>query len=338
MSADELRPESWTLHLSGLILPLVLIASNLVGGFWVASGIILALVVYPILDIVSGPSKKNNRPAAGDGRPYEVLLVLHVLLHLVVLTTLIWRVSNAGIGWISLLAALSTGVSAGASGIITAHELGHRKPGSLRWRLSRILLWSVHYLHYTTEHNHNHHRSVGTTADPASAPAERGLWVHICQTIPRQFTSAWKIHESKGKRGPHNPVLHGLFIEVWTLISLWTWLGTSVALAWIIQGVFAILLLEYVNYIRHYGLRREKGERQTHMHSWQTEVRWSNWTLLSVTLHPAHHMKASLPFWRLEAYPDAPTLPSGYYGCFWPCVIPPVWKRWMRPRLKYYGY
>lgn len=109
--------------------------------------------------------------------------------------------------------------------------------------------------------------------------------------------------------------------------------GPWVAGAFIFQAAFAVFQLEYINYVRHYGLEREIDERQTERHSWQTEQRWSRWTLLELTRHPAHHMKASLPFWKLRPYDEAPSLPSGYYGCFWLAVIPPLWRRVMDGRI-----
>jgi alkane 1-monooxygenase len=109
--------------------------------------------------------------------------------------------------------------------------------------------------------------------------------------------------------------------------------GPWVAAAFAAQAAFAVFLLEYINYIRHYGLVRAVGERQTERHSWQAEERWSRWTLLELTRHPAHHLKASEPFWRLQPYEHAPELPSGYYGCFWLAVVPPLWRRVIHPRI-----
>ena len=90
-------------------------------------------------------------------------------------------------------------------------------------------------------------------------------------------------------------------------------------------------MLEYVNYVQHYGLRRESGTRQSQMDSWQSDVRWSRWTLLELTRHPAHHLKPGLAFWQLITYPNAPTLPTGYYGLFWVCLFPPLWRRLIDP-------
>jgi len=74
------------------------------------------------------------------------------------------------------------------------------------------------------------------------------------------------------------------------------------------------------------------GRPATAQHSWQSEARWSRWTLLDLTRHPAHHLKPGLRFWQLQPYPDVPSLPAGYYALFWPALVP-LWRRLMDHRL-----
>ena len=335
---ESLRPEACAWHLLGLLIPISAILGNIAGDVWVVSTTVLALGIYPLLDVVSGEAKPA-RPPRDSGTPFEAILHFHSILHVVVVATLLWRASLDGNAWPTWAAAFSTGIASGISGIIVAHELGHRKPKSISWRMGRANLVLCLYTHFTTEHNHHHHRTVATTSDPASAPPGRGLWAHVAQTIPRQFASAWRIERERArKRGVSdsfvmNPVLHGVIVQAVVVAAILTWGGVWPVLAFVGQAALSIFLLEYVNYIRHYGLQRAADERQTEMHSWQTEVRWSRWTLLELTRHPAHHLKASEPYWRLQPYSDAPTLPSGYFGCFWPCLVPPLWRRWVDSRI-----
>ena len=102
-------------------------------------------------------------------------------------------------------------------------------------------------------------------------------------------------------------------------------------MAFVIQALFSVFLLEYINYIRHYGLCRDVEEEETIYHSWQSQMRLSRWTLLELSLHPAHHQKATVPFWKLQAFDDAYEYPTGYYGLFWPCLFPFIWRRWIDP-------
>ena len=57
-----------------------------------------------------------------------------------------------------------------------------------------------------------------------------------------------------------NPVLRGYFIQILMLTALWWFLGYWVLLAFVIQASIAIFLLEYVNYIQHYGPERNWPE------------------------------------------------------------------------------
>jgi alkane 1-monooxygenase len=331
MSRSE-RPEAWGWHLLGLLTPILAATGNVLGGWWVLAGFVFVEVVGPVLDVGLGQTEPA-KPPRESGRPFEALLYVHAFLHFVVLATLIHRAGTDGAAWATLGAALSTGLSSGVSGIIVAHEFGHRRPRSFPWWLGRANLLTVLYLHFTTEHNHTHHRLVATRQDPATARRGESLWSFVLRTVPAQLVDAYRLQQAKGRRGWRNPVLRGLGLQVALVAGLMAFGGPWVAGALVFQAAFAVFQLEYINYIRHYGLERGVDERQTERHSWQTEQRWSRWTLLELTRHPAHHMKASLPFWKLRPYDDAPALPSGYYGCFWLAVVPPLWRSTMDGRI-----
>ncbi len=332
-----LKPEPWGLHLLGLISPILAIAGNLLGGVYTMLGVIFIWGVGPILDVALGESK-NPRPPRESGTPFEALLWVHGLLHFVMLGTFFVFAASEGMTRWLVAASLSTGLVAAASAIVTAHELGHKKPKSPGWRLARALLFSINYAHFTTEHNHNHHKNVSTDKDPASATYEQGLWSFWISTIPGQFKSSVAVHNRKGRKGFKNPSWRGLFLQLSAIMSLlalhsfgFSW-ALPVVVGWLIASSIAILTLEYVNYIRHWGLRRIDGGRFEEGHAWNTEARWSRWSLLELTRHSDHHLHASVPFWKLRPYPDAPRLPSGYYACWWPCLIPPLWRRMMGGR------
>lgn len=331
-AASDPRPEAWPWHLLGLVNPLLVITCNVVGGPWVLAGLVYMLGLGPLLDVLCGRARPA-RPPRASGRPFVALLYVHAVVQFAALGTLLYRASVDGNAWTTWGAALSTGLSSGVSGIIVAHELGHTRPRSLSWWVGRLNLLSVLYLHFTSEHNHTHHRWVATTADPASARYGESLWRFVARTVPGQFVDALRIHSAKGQTGLTNPVAHGALLQLALLVVLFVGAGPWVTGAFVLQAAFAVFLLEYINYIRHYGLARGLDERQTELHSWQAEERWSRWTLLELTRHPAHHMKASEPFWRLRPYASAPELPSGYYGCFWLAVLPPLWRSVMHRRM-----
>jgi len=323
--------EGWLPHLLGFLLPVITIGGIYIGGWWCASGIIFALGFGPILEFIF-PDQIPSRKERFSTIPWNTILVLHSLVIPIALLFLFWRVELDGINISTILGALSIGIVSGVSGIVNAHEQGHRRKNSLIWRMARLNLLFVQYLHYTTEHNHGHHRFYATAEDPASAPKGRGLWVHILLTIPVQLISAFKVHSTKGKSFLNNPIIHGLLIQL-SLLVLMGLVSLNFLLLYVIVAAFAIILLEYTNYLQHYGLVRGKDEKQSSKHSWESRNSWTRWTLLELPLHPAHHLKASDPLWDLRAHSGAPQLPTGYYGCFWLAIIPPLWKRIIDPRI-----
>jgi alkane 1-monooxygenase len=106
---------------------------------------------------------------------------------------------------------------------------------------------------------------------------------------------------------------------------------------WIGQSIMAVWLLETVNYIEHYGLRREvgpDGKREPFRmdHAWNADHVLSNSLLANLQRHSDHHMRALTPFPELQALPG-PQLPTGYTGCVSMAAIPPLWFAVMDRRL-----
>lgn len=331
----SLQPEPWPVHLAGLITPLLVITGNLLGGAYTLMGLVFVWLLCPILDLALGESKVS-RPARNSGAPYTAILWTHGVLHFVVLASFVWFVLQSGMSWWLISATISSGLAAATSGIVTAHELGHHRPRSPGWWLAHAMLYSILYGHYTSEHNHNHHKSVATDADPASARASMSLWAFWPKSIAGQCASAYRIHAKKGRTALRNPVLQGWVLQLLALAGLWgahlsgqTW-SAPLALGWLALAALAVLTLEYVNYIRHWGLRRSSDAQKFQAaHAWNTEARWSRWSLLELTRHSDHHLHAARPYWQLQSQQQAPRLPAGYYACWWPCLIPPLWRRLM---------
>ena len=101
-------------------------------------------------------------------RDSDIIIHLHAILVPVLTIYLIYTISISDWSGFLVLGIISVGLSNGASGIITAHELGHRRPRSFSWYLARVDLLSVLYLHFTTEHNYTHHKHWAREVDPTS--------------------------------------------------------------------------------------------------------------------------------------------------------------------------
>ena len=120
-----------------------------------------------------------------------------------------------------------------------------------------------------------------------------------------------------------------------TLVSVW---GTAALAVWFGQAAVAVVLLEIVNYVEHYGLARTEiapgmFERVQPWHSWNAAHRLTNWLLFNLQRHSDHHFLASRPYDRLRHYDEVPQLPAGYATMVLIALVPPLWRAIMDPRV-----
>lgn len=237
----------------------------------------------------------------------------------------------------------SVGTVTGGIGLTYAHELIHR-PGRFELGLGDVLLALVTYPHFAIEHVYGHHRHVATPADPVTAREGEGLYPFWARAVPASVVSAWRIERHRARRFGRSPwtlgnrmVRYGLTMA---LIYLWVaavW-GALGVIAFAGQSVIAFLLLETINYIEHYGLRRAEiapGQFEPVMarHSWDSNHRFSNWLLINLARHADHHLLASKRYQALDPTEAAPQLPAGYGTMILLALVPPLWRRIMDPRL-----
>jgi alkane 1-monooxygenase len=106
----------------------------------------------------------------------------------------------------------------------------------------------------------------------------------------------------------------------------------------VIQAILGFSLLEVVNYLEHYGLRRQKKEdgryeRCRAEHSWNSNNVASNVLLYHLQRHSDHHANPTRRYQALRHEDEAPQLPTGYAGMIVLAWFPPLWRRVMDPRL-----
>ena len=87
---------------------------------------------------------------------------------------------------------IGLGIATGGIGINFAHELIHSK-NALERRAGDLLLTSVAYGHFATEHIYNHHRYVATPKDPVTARYNEGFWAFFPRAVWGTLASAWRI-------------------------------------------------------------------------------------------------------------------------------------------------
>nr|WP_321539671.1 fatty acid desaturase [Flavobacterium piscinae] len=97
-------------------------------------------------------------------------------------------------------------------------------------------------------------------------------------------------------------------------------------------------MLETINYIEHYGLKRKKlpsgrYERVTEKHSWNSNHILGRIILYELTRHSDHHYKSTKEYQILECHEESPQLPYGYPTSMVLSFIPPLWFSIMNKRI-----
>jgi alkane 1-monooxygenase len=108
----------------------------------------------------------------------------------------------------------------------------------------------------------------------------------------------------------------------------------------ILAALMGILLLETVNYIEHYGLRRKMTngtfERTLPIHSWNSNHAIGRLVLLELSRHSDHHYIASRKYQILRHHENSPQMPTGYPGMMLLSLIPPLWFWVMHRKIRHY--
>lgn len=311
-------------------------------------GLLVTFVGLPLADRLVGLSRQNPSAAQeqslGAHPWYRGLLFAWAAVQLALIPLGLWRIHQHPELplWKVALLAIPLGLTNGGIGITVAHELGHRRERFDRW-VARVLLLSVSYGHFTIEHNQGHHVRVATPEDPATARLGEGFWRFVVRTIPAQYLHAWHLENARCRRAGGRALSVGNAMVWLTLVPLLTlgglaWVGGApLALYFAAQSAFSILLLEAVNYVEHYGLRRRElspghYEPVAPHHSWNASFAITNWTLFALQRHSDHHASPGRPYQLLRHVDGAPQLPAGYPVMIMLALVPPLWHRVMAPR------
>jgi alkane 1-monooxygenase len=308
------------------------VAGHTIGQYWY--GFLVFFVVIPIADVFLG---RSVAPAPADEmRRLETSALFRLILYAWVplqLGLIVWGsklISEGSLGALdAVLFTLSVGLATGATGITIAHELGHKRPALDRC-LSRLLLVTVSYGHFTVEHNRGHHVRVATPEDPATARYGESFWRFLPRTLIGSFKDAFCMDPSE-------------VIRMWAAtFAVAATLGLAfgpLAVAFFFgQSAMAVLLLEAVNYIEHYGLERKKladgrYERPAARHAWDAYERLSNCFLVHLQRHADHHLNPMRPYAALQPQAESPKLPTGYAGMVPIALVPPLWFAVINPRV-----
>jgi alkane 1-monooxygenase len=327
-------------YLLALVPGVLACLGNYFGGYWLWFNVIYLLVFLGILEWFKIENRVNKNELTN---PFfaDLVLILTVLVNSISIALMLRAIYFQPEMPILqlLLYAANTGFNASSIGITVAHELIHRK--QLGFRMLGIWnLFLVSYGHFYIEHIKGHHRYVGTAMDPATSRKNENLYAFVNRTIPGQFKSALLIEanrlrkEKKMPFGLSNFVVSISLLEIIGIASLCFFIHWKAGLAFFISSYIAIVILEYINYIEHYGLERNFNEKFSAVHAWQSDNVVSRSSLIELSRHSDHHLKASKPYYSLESHAESPVLPAGYFGVLYLALIPPLWFKTINPILE----
>lgn len=318
------------------------------GGIWAFAMPFFIFGVLPAVEILLPPGRKNLEPEeekeARRSRLYDAVLYLVAPAQAGLLLYFLHTMAAGRLDAVSTAGAVWTmGLCCGVFGINAAHELGHRRTRFEQFLAKTLLLTSL-YMHFFIEHNRGHHARIATDEDPASA--RRGQWLYSfwARSAVGGWLSAWRLENGRlGRRGRHwlsfgNQMLRFQLIQLVVVAGAFAYFGVRAGLFFLAAAGIGVLLLETVNYIEHYGLRRRRlsngrYERVTEAHSWNSDHVLGRLLLLELTRHSDHHMNASRKFQVLRHLDAGPQMPTGYPGMMTLALLPPLWFRVMDRRI-----
>lgn len=308
-------------------------------GWWVFTG----------LDAVLGLNTDNPDPNSdADLTWYRAITMIWFPVQAITVFGQIWYVTQTGhlAIWEQIVLFFGLGVLSGTIGIVYAHELLHQSNALERW-LGDLLLATVLYSHFRTEHLLVHHRHVGTPRDAVTARYNEHFHRFFFRVLAECPRSAWAAERALLARrnlpmtSLRNPFWRYALLQLVALglaLTLGGWQGLALFL---LQAISAVWQLELTNYVEHYGLTREhlgdgKYEHVKPHHSWNAAHTATNWLLINLQRHSDHHYKPDRRFPLLQTYDEtqAPQLPYGYPLMAAIATIPPVWRRMMNPRVR----
>jgi alkane 1-monooxygenase len=361
-SSEVLTPAKWRdpkryAWLLGLIVPTLpflaygLVQATGLGIFWFY-GPFLVFAIFPVLDLAIGMDATNPPDSVikwlEHDRYYRWCTYVFLPIQYAGLVFACWLWSSGKLSTLDDIGLMLTvGVVSGIA-INTAHELGHKRASMERW-LSKVALAQSAYGHFFIEHNRGHHVRVATPEDPASARLGESFYAFLPRTVAGSLRSAWELERARLARGGHSPWtprndILGAWAMTVVLFAALTAIFGLVVLPYLIgQAVLGFCLLEVVNYLEHYGLRRQRREdgryeRTRPEHSWNSNSVASNVLLYHLQRHSDHHANPIRRYQALRHVEQAPQLPTGYAGMIVLAAFPPLWRRVMDRRLlRHYG-
>jgi len=147
------------------------------------------------------------------------------------------------------------------------------------------------------------------------------------------------IEENKFKYGLENIIIQSFIISLLFGLVILYFFGQKGCFIHLCSCFFSIILLEDINYIEHYGLKRKRIDNDNYEkvemhHSWDANSTFTNFIIFNLQRHSDHHANSSRDYFMLRSYESSPKLPTGYGGMMVLSFIPFLYFKIMNPILE----
>ncbi len=289
------------------------------GGAWLYTGVVFAFVIHPLLDMIFGKQLPREEIHSPNPIAFDILIWIYLPTQILLFHLSFVHFSELQLSLFEIIGLiLSLGTMSGALGITLAHELIHRRH-PLERGIGIMLLLMVNYAHFRIEHVYGHHKHVATPKDPATARTGESLYHFWFRSVTTSWLSAWRIEHARTQKSSilYNRVNIYAFIQMALAFGIYYFYGSFSLIIFLAQSLVAVLILESVNFIEHYGLVRKeiapgKYEAVTELHSWDSRHRMTNWFLFNLGKHAHHHFEPSVPYQALSSKKGNQALSYGY--------------------------
>ena len=321
-------------------------------GAWMWWPLMVIYVVVPLLDLLCGKlvtqfSVDEQKRLMSD----PMLRMIPWVCALIWLATLAWAITLVprvtGLPAIHIVGfVVSLGIVGGVLAINVGHELIHRNDKAERF-LGGLLLASVCYGVFKVEHVRGHHLRVGTADDPATARLNETAYDFVPRAIFGTYRHGWRLERERLDRANlkgaaamlRNEVLHWSLLSVATAVAAFVVAGTLGVVVFGLASLVAVIELELVDYIEHYGLVRARDADGKlapvrYEHSWDYAGWVSNAFLINLQRHSDHHAHGGRAYGALNNHVEAPQLPLSYAGMLVLALMPPLYRAVIHPRLR----
>jgi alkane 1-monooxygenase len=333
----------WLFAIAAL-LPAVFLAVGIAfGGLWAWAALGWISIFTAVIDKFT-PNFMTNAAPECEFPASNALLVALAAAQITLMPAAVWHLAGQAPFWDKIGLGMGAAMWLGQIGNPAAHELIHRGPRAL-FALGAVMFAMVLFGHHSSAHRLVHHRYVATPQDPNTARLGEGYYAFFLRAWVGSFKAGWQAETALRARHTAHAGLHPFVAYVAVSAGcLAVAYGVGGGLGVLIWGVLALsatgqLLLS--DYVQHYGLMRHKDpsgkyEPVQNHHSWNAAPWYSSAMMLNAPRHSDHHTHPARSYQalRLPSADSAPRLP-------WPlpiactiALIPPLWKRRIRPHLE----